>query len=312
MEKFDVRLRALMDARPEVDYDDVVASLSSKATMRQYLSGRCMPRARNLFVLGQKYHVSTAYLLGLTDDMSYADYDDKYYVFSDRLKLLYDDLITPELAAGAIGVPETTLHDMLYREFDPTVWQLLRICDVFCVSPLYMLGEIDKSYLTDDIVMPDNVRRKKSSKSADSVFHKRLLQAVTTRQVSCRELSLRLGKSSAYTHKVISCGVYPSPKTVADMCIILQISADWLFGLHNEMYLECKQRAKPMERLHRLAMDKRAMKRASEISGMRVQVIYKIMDVESMRSNYLPRLAEGFDVSVDYLLGLSDERRYVK
>lgn len=286
MNTFRERLQVLMDARPEIRRVEVANRMSSNSLFTGYLKGECVPNALNLYTMSKYYHVSTMYLLGLSDDLSYAHYEAKPYAFAERFYSEYYVLVDHATVATSLGITKKKLDKLIHDGMVPVLRLFLRICEVFNVHPAYLLGEYDDKQpcppLDDAFVMASPFYK---HDHVDTVFHKNLCDAIDMRSTNNKELSLRVGKEFAYISFILTHGGYPSCRTLADICTILHVSADWLFGRSDKMDIvgDCVKRA-PDARLPVYEMTKH------------------------MKPRNLPAFADKHNVSIDYLIGLTDEK----
>lgn len=311
MESFSERLQHVIEARPEISKNAAIHKLPAKSLLYTYLHGTCMPSARILYMLGQIYHVSTSYLLGISDDLSYVDYEDKKYAFTDRFLMLYDDLYDTSKLATDIGITEKRLGQILHEDAVPHTYVLLRIADIFDVHPAYLLGEIDEQLPCPPLDSAIGILiRQKPNVHANTVFHTNLRKAIVERNLTARELSLRIGKSIAYTNTISIRGDYPACRTLVEICSVLRVSADWLFGKTDKMENEALCKNGVFANIKKLPKDRKKLREASIYVGMADCELSDSIRRGSIVTRRLPLLAEALDVSIDYLLGLSNVSHY--
>lgn len=157
--------------------------------------------------------------------------------------------------------------------------------------------------------MPKKPYETKYGVSAE--FQKRIMDATEEQELTKVQFAKAAGVSKDIIIKATAYQIVPSTKSIIKIANYMQVPVMYLFGETDDDYFSpARNPSTFFERLAQLTEEKRVKYSAlSHTLSFAPNAVYEWIRTNSLPSlDYLVELAQYFDVSVDYLLGRTDDR----
>ncbi len=145
-----------------------------------------------------------------------------------------------------------------------------------------------------------------------AIFQRKIIEAIEVQELTKVQFAKAVGISKDIIIKATAYQIVPSTKSIIKIADYLQVPVMYLFGeIDDDYFSPAKIPSTFFDRLAQLTEGKGVKYSAlSHTLSFAPNAVYEWIRTNSLPSlDYLVELAQYFNVSVDYLLGRTDERK---